>query len=396
LQWCIAVGPRVTLPKAIAEVFITDELRIRLPPDPDYLREKLALQDLAEQMSDHPAEVLPRLVKLAMESCGANSAGISIFEPETEQFRWFALTGVLSTFEGATTPRNFSPCGVCLDQNQPVLMARPERAYDWIRDANISVPEVLLVPLAMKGAGAIGTLWIIADEAHHFHKGHARVMTELAAFAAMALRMIQSEERANLALQQQATLTKEMSHRVKNLFSIVDSMIRMTARTSTTKEELAERLSGRVHALAHANALVRRSFGDGNADGVSFGELIERVLQPHARAKSTIEGPSLSLGEQATNNLALVFHEMATNAAKYGSLSNDTGSVAVKWSVDDTSVRLTWKEAGGPVTKRPEALGFGSKLVETTVFRIGGQIEYDWCPMGLSARFNVPLSALRA
>ena len=59
------------------------------------------------------------LVQLAMELCGAESAGISVLEPETAQFRWFALRGVLSVFEGATTPRNFSPCGVCLDENAP-------------------------------------------------------------------------------------------------------------------------------------------------------------------------------------------------------------------------------------------------------------------------------------
>jgi GAF domain-containing protein len=111
------------------------------------------------------------------------------------------LSGVLSTFEGATTPRNFSPCGVCIDNDEPVLMDRPERAYDWIRDANIIVPEVLLVPLRVKDASAIGTLWIVRDDAQHFHQGHARIMTELAAFAGMALRMIQTEERIQRALQ---------------------------------------------------------------------------------------------------------------------------------------------------------------------------------------------------
>jgi hypothetical protein len=74
------------LPEPIAKVFITDELLRRVPPEADYLREKLAIQDLATQMSDSPAEVLPRLVELAMKICGAESAGISVLEPETEQF----------------------------------------------------------------------------------------------------------------------------------------------------------------------------------------------------------------------------------------------------------------------------------------------------------------------
>ncbi|MGA7805225.1 sensor histidine kinase [Bradyrhizobium sp.] len=389
------MGPRTTLPETIAEVFITDELQRRATSDPDYLREKLALQDLAQQMSDHPSQVLPRLVKLAMDICDAESAGISILEPQSEQFRWFALSGVLASFEGATTPRNNSPCGVCLDCDSPVLMAHPERAYDWIRDAAISVPEVLLVPLRVKGLQSVGTLWIVASQSGHFDAGHARIMTELAAFAGMALRMIQTEERLTQALQQQETLAREMSHRVKNMFAITDSMIRMSSRSAGTKDELASTLSGRLHALASANALVRRSFGDGSDEGVNLHELIERVLRPHNHAKFSIDGPGLSLGEQATNNLALVFHELATNAAKYGALSKDSGSVAVRWLADDTNVHLSWLESGGPLTVPPATLGFGSRLVATTVERIGGKITPDWRPQGLSVQIELPLSALR-
>jgi hypothetical protein len=304
------VGPRVQLPQAIAEVFITDELQRRLAPAPDYLREKLAIQDLANHMTDRPGEILPRLVQMAMEFCGAESAGISVLKPETAQFRWLALTGVLSAFEGATTPRNFSPCGVCLDENSPVLMDHPERVYDWIREANISVPEVLLVPLVVKGRDAIGTLWIVAGATHHFDGEHARLMTELAGFVGVALRMIQTEEQLTAALEKQETLTKEMSHRVKNLFAITDAMIRMTSRTSSTKEEMTERLSGRVHALANANALVQRSFGEAGAAGVGLSELIGKVLLPYDHAHCEC-GPDVTLGDQATNNLALVFHELA-------------------------------------------------------------------------------------
>jgi two-component sensor histidine kinase len=390
------VGPRVILTEAIAEIDITNELRQRPPPDPDYLREKLAIQELARQMSSAPGEILPRLVKLAMEICGADSAGISILEPESGLFRWFALAGVLSTFEGAATPRDFSPCGVCIDNNEPVLMARPERVYDWIRDADIIVPEVLLVPLTVKGTNAIGTLWIVANDAHHFDSGHARVMTELAGFTGIALRMIQTEERLTQALQQQETLTKEMGHRVKNLFAITDSMIRMTARSSTTKEELAQRLSGRLHALANANALVRRSFAEGEAEGVDLGELIARVLLPHDHAHADVEGPALSLGQQSTNNLALVFHELATNAAKYGALSDDRGSVSVQWSRDETTLNLTWRETDGPSAKAPGEPGFGSTLVATTIRRIGGEIEYDWRPQGLVVQVKLPLASLKS
>ena len=108
------------------DVFITDELRRREPKTTDYLKEKLALQDLARQMSDHPAEVLPHLVDLAMELSGATSGGISLYEeqPAPGIFRWHHLRGKLERFNGATTPRDFSPCGICLDRGTPLLTRR--------------------------------------------------------------------------------------------------------------------------------------------------------------------------------------------------------------------------------------------------------------------------------
>jgi hypothetical protein len=100
---------RFNLPSAIAEIFITDELQRRPVPAPDYVREKLAIQDLARLMADHHSEVLPRLVQLAMEMCDADSAGVSVLK--VDLFHWVALQGKLSVFEGATTPRNHSPSG---------------------------------------------------------------------------------------------------------------------------------------------------------------------------------------------------------------------------------------------------------------------------------------------
>jgi hypothetical protein len=107
-------------------------------------------------MADHPAEVLPRLVRLSMEACDAGSAGVSVLDGDV--FHWNSLVGKLSVLEGATTPRNFSPCGVCLDQSSPILMERPERAYSWIAEANITAPEILLVPLLRNGTIPLGTM----------------------------------------------------------------------------------------------------------------------------------------------------------------------------------------------------------------------------------------------
>lgn len=139
------VSPQLT----VADVLITHELDRRTPKKTDYLQEKLALQELSVRMAHQPEEVLPRFVDLALEVTGGVSAGLSLYEenPAPGVFRWHHLRGELAPFNGATTPRDFSPCGITLDHNAPVLSLHPERFYGWIADAKIVVPEVLLVPL---------------------------------------------------------------------------------------------------------------------------------------------------------------------------------------------------------------------------------------------------------
>lgn len=384
-----------TFSAAIAEVFITDRLASRPETPPDYLREKLALQDLANEMADHPGDVLPRLVKLAMEICEADSAGVSVLDIDAKVFRWLGLQGALSVFEGTTTPRGDSPCGVCLDQQSAILMQHPERIYDWIRQANIAVPELLLVPLLIKGGVQLGTLWVVAREGSAFNSGHARILTELATFTGIALRMIQGEEKLKRSLDEQATLTKEMSHRVKNVFAIANGLIRVTARNSASKEQLAESLTGRLQALADAHALVRRSFSEtGNGQNISLQDILVRILRPYG-SQSEIDGPDIRLGEHATNNVALVFHELATNAAKHGALNTDDGSVCARWTQEGDHIVVDWQETGGPAANMPDKQGFGSTLVKSTLASLGAEIIHHWNADGLRVVITAPLNKLQ-
>lgn len=184
------------------EVFITEQLAARSPTPVDHLAEKRALQDLARRMVDRPDEVLPRFVDLAVKMTGSVSAGLSLFEadPTPGIFRWHHVRGRLARFDGATTPRNDSPCGVTLDEMGPVLTRHSERMYSSISEAGIEVPEVLLVPLYI-GDKPLGTLWIVSDDEGHFNAEHARIATELATFVGIALQVKQGEERLRQALE---------------------------------------------------------------------------------------------------------------------------------------------------------------------------------------------------
>ena len=109
-----------------------------------------------------------------------------------------------------------------------------------------------------------------------------------------------------------------------------------------------------------------------------------------------MRGPALSVGERATNSLALLFHELTTNAAKYGALSADQGAVEIKWDADEKDLHLQWREAGGPVIAPPDKQGYGTRLVNVTMQQLGGRIDYDWRPEGLIARMQLPISSLNS
>jgi two-component sensor histidine kinase len=391
----------------IRDVYITDELEKRTPKKADYLKEKLALQELASRMANQPEDILPRFVDLALEITEGSSAGISLYEEEPAPgiFRWHYVRGAFQPLNGATTPRNFSPCGVTLDANGPVLSRHPERVYDWIANANIVVPEVLLVPLYLGGTDPLGTLWIVSDEAGHFDSGHARVLTELAAFAGIALRMVRVEQHLKRALDEQQTLAAEMSHRVKNLFAMAEGIVRMSARDSTSKDDMVRDISGRLSALASAHSLVRRSFGiTGIAPAASdFRALVRAILDPYeatndySGARLSIEGPLLECGERAMNGMALILHELATNAAKYGALKVENGRIDVKWRLQDGKLILSWVEWDGPPIKAaPASQGFGSTLAHKMVQQFQGSLNHDWQPTGLALTITLPAENLVA
>jgi transcriptional regulator with GAF, ATPase, and Fis domain len=184
----IAKDFTVSVPEAVSEVYITDQLFDRGGEQVDRTLAKVAVHDIARQMANSPSQVLPTLVDMAIQLCGAVAGGISIYEEEGDVFRWHHLRGALERFTGATTPRDYSPCGITLDNKSVVLVQKPERAYSWLVDAGVSLPECLLVPLYVGNTEPLGTLWIVSEDEEHFSEAHAETMKELGGFTASPYR----------------------------------------------------------------------------------------------------------------------------------------------------------------------------------------------------------------
>ncbi len=199
----------------------------------------------------------------------------------------------------------------------------------------------------------------------------------------------------------QKLLTRELTHRVKNLFAIANGMVSMTARTAKDPKDMANSLRGRLSALSRAHELVQPvSAADlGTGTDVELTRLIEAVLEPYRQSgqnRITIEGPSVLVGSNTTTSLALVLHELATNAAKYGCLTGPEGELAIRWTVHDEMADLLWTESGGPTIEgAPGFEGFGTQLSQRSITgQLGGTMDREWRPEGLRVHMTLPLGRL--
>ncbi|MDM9385568.1 ATP-binding protein [Chlorogloeopsis sp. ULAP01] len=186
----------------LEDILITEELSRRNPRSANLLKENQALHALARQLVNQPQTILQTLVDIALDLCIAGTAGVSLLEitPTGEEFfRWNVLAGALAQYVGGTTPRNFSPCGTCLERGTPQLYQYPERYFTYLQAANTPIVEGLVLPLIADNH-ALGTIWILShDEQRHFDSEDVRVMTSLADFTAAAVLVNQRQTQELLA-----------------------------------------------------------------------------------------------------------------------------------------------------------------------------------------------------
>jgi PAS domain S-box-containing protein len=202
------------------------------------------------------------------------------------------------------------------------------------------------------------------------------------------------------AAEAQELLTRELTHRVKNLFAIANGMVSMTARTAKDTKEMATALRGRLGALSRAHELVQPVAANPSSGAqVGLDELIDAVLAPYIQdggAKVEANGPPVRVGANTTTSLALVLHELATNAAKYGCLTRPEGHLTIEWTETEAAVDVLWLETGGPrIEAAPSFEGFGTQLAHRSIAgQLGGSIAREWNPEGLRVRMTLPFDRL--
>lgn len=192
-------------------------------------------------------------------------------------------------------------------------------------------------------------------------------------------------------------LLAELNHRTQNTLATVQAIAVQTLRGAEDKE-VVETFEGRILALSKAHSLL----GSKHWQAVGLHEIIDRILQPFGLndrrvTHFSISGDDVRLQPKAALTLAMVFHELATNATKYGALSKDAaGKIDIAWQVEPTPqgdrMRLRWQESGGPAVTPPRRKGFGSRLIEGGLARdLDGEVRLDYDPAGLICQIVMPV-----
>lgn len=235
------------------------------------------------------------------------------------------------------------------------------------------------------------TLWL---------RGHGRVLARTPDGKAHRLVSIVADVTERKAAEDHAQfLMHELSHRSKNLLAVIQSISRRTARTAATMEEFESRFGRRLQGLAASHdVLVRNSWL-----GAPLADLMRQQLTPFTDlqgARIEITGPDIVVTAEATQAIGLAIHELATNAMKYGALSDPAGRVSISWTFDDAppasrELRLTWVEQGGPTVSPPTRTGFGNLVTGEMIERsLNAKVTVAFCPHGLEWSLAMPATNL--
>ena len=409
----------------LEDILVTGELRRRLAHDPDYPAEIAALHMLARCLAAQPDAMLARLLETALALCDAGSAGLSLLEHSAtgELFRWPHLAGALASYAGGSTPRSFSPCGVCLERGSPQLFSYPGRYFTYFQDASPEIVEGLVIPLSWNGE-ALGTIWIVShDEARRFDGEDVRVMESLASFTAAALCVRAARQAAERAAEHAA----REDDRVEWLRRLIEGQEEERRRIARElHDEMSQHLTGLTLGLHAAEQA-----GDADRPGI-IGRLqdlvstidrgvhrLSRDLRPAALDDLGLTSALSAFADEwsATTGVACdcssrhgedrlpapvettvyrIAQEALTNVARHAGARH--ASVLV--DRHDDRVTLVVEDDGGgfevgPAGKRTGGARLGLIGIRERAALLGGTVTIESSPAGTALFVTLPLTGSR-
>ena len=194
------------------------------------------------------------------------------------------------------------------------------------------------------------------------------------------------------AEQMRDAVSQEFAHRIKNLLATITVIARRTAAHARTMDDFTTVFGQRIDAMARTHQLLV----NGGWDGMLLSDLLEGELTPfrnEGRSAITLRGPRVLLTSIQAQALGMAFHELSTNAAKYGAFSVPQGRLEVRWALEGGKLRIEWNEGGLDGVEGPENIGFGSRIIDEVMpMQVDGEVERVFTPSGMHCRIVVPMA----
>jgi two-component sensor histidine kinase len=384
------------------DVLATQQMLARHRKAPDLPAEVAAFRELSALIAIDPARAVQRFLELALALCGAGSSGLSLLSEDDKGepvFRWDALAGAFAPYVGGTTPRRFSPCGLCLDRDTTILVSRPSRVFRYFEAAASEIVEGLIVPVHGVDGAPVGTLWVVHhDERSEFDGEDARVMEELAVQLTLALQLLRDAAAREAA-------TQEVHHRVKNTLMATAAILRLQAKAvpSVEARSALEEALGRLGVLASVHELLYRATKDAGA--VNMASLLHSLVDALRRSAYGADGrirlrvsadEGISLAPDSAVPLALIANEAVTNACKHAFPGGRAGEIEVRLDRQpDGGLTLAVRDdgVGLPAQGRDGSLGF--KLMHAFARQVSATLTSS-SEQGTTIALTLPHSRARA
>jgi two-component sensor histidine kinase len=324
-----------------------------------------------------------------------------------ESYMLYTLSGApREAFERFGMPRNtavfdhtFKGIGVVRSDD---IRADPRYGqsapHHGMPEGHLPVVSYLAVPVIGRDGEVLGGLFFGHDQPGRFNQDCEDNVVGIAAHAAIAInnaRLLKAAQteviQRRRAEEAQELLLHEIQHRVKNTLGVVQAMVSQTFKTAPAQERDA--FGARLQALASAHDLLT----DRHWDHATVADVVGRALEPfreHGHERFDIGGPDAALAANKALLLAVVLHELGTNAVKYGALSTGAGRISVTWELadqDGSAVRLVWQERNGPPVSAPKRKGFGSTLIGRALSSQSSNAKIDFDPGGVTCTLNITL-----
>jgi PAS domain S-box-containing protein len=305
---------------------------------------------------------------------------------EVAQLGWWSYDLLSGTITGDTRFKEiFDVAGDEVPIKDPKKLVHPDDAerFSADREASLDPTNPPRSPQEYRVLRRDGEVrWVeVRRHAHIEGAGRERRATSVMGVAQDITERKRNEEQIQL-------LMREASHRAKNMLSVIDAIARQTA--TRNAEDFVERFSERVQALAATQDLLTRS----EWQGIEADDPVRAQLRPFTDligSRIVIRDATLRLNAASAQAIGLALHELATNAAKYGSLSTDTGRVDVTWRIVGDTFTMSWTEREGPPVSAPQQRGFGTIVMQSMAGRsVGGTVDLDCAPSGLTWRLTCP------